>query len=77
MKLALSLHAPTDALRTTLMPVTKRYPLARLMHACRDYRARTGRRVFVEYLLLDGVNDSHARCRRARPRCSAPARAST
>jgi 23S rRNA (adenine2503-C2)-methyltransferase len=58
-KLALSLHAPTDALRTTLMPVTKRYPLARLMHACRDYRARTGRRVFVEYLLLDGVNDGH------------------
>jgi 23S rRNA (adenine2503-C2)-methyltransferase len=59
-KLALSLHAPTDALRTTLMPVTKRYPLARLMQACHGYRARTGRRVFVEYLLLDGVNDGHA-----------------
>jgi 23S rRNA (adenine2503-C2)-methyltransferase len=59
-KLALSLHAPTDELRTSLMPVTKRYPLARLMAACRDYRAKTGRRVFIEYLLLDGVNDSHA-----------------
>jgi 23S rRNA (adenine2503-C2)-methyltransferase len=59
-KLALSLHAPTDELRTSLMPVTKRYPVDRLMGACRDYRARTGRRVFVEYLLLDGVNDSHA-----------------
>jgi 23S rRNA (adenine2503-C2)-methyltransferase len=59
-KLALSLHAPTDALRTSLMPVTKRYPLDRLMGACRDYRARTGRRVFIEYLLLDGVNDSSA-----------------
>ncbi len=59
-KLALSLHAPTDELRTSLMPVTKRYPLDRLMGACRDYRARTGRRVFIEYLLLDGVNDSHA-----------------
>ncbi len=57
-KLALSLHAPTDELRTTLMPVTKRFPLAQVMGACRDYRARTGRRVFVEYLLLDGVNDA-------------------
>jgi 23S rRNA (adenine2503-C2)-methyltransferase len=59
-KLALSLHAPTDAQRTALMPVTRRYPLARLMRACRDYRARTGRRIFVEYLLLDGVNDADA-----------------
>jgi 23S rRNA (adenine2503-C2)-methyltransferase len=58
LRLALSLHAPTDELRTQLMPVTKRYPLERLMAACRDYRDRTGRRVFVEYLLLEGVNDS-------------------
>jgi 23S rRNA (adenine2503-C2)-methyltransferase len=58
LRLALSLHAPTDELRETLMPVTRRYPVARLMAACRDYRDRTGRRVFVEYLLLDGVNDS-------------------
>ncbi len=56
-KLALSLHAPNDALRTELMPVTKRYPLARLMAACRGYRAATRRRIFVEYLMLDGVND--------------------
>jgi 23S rRNA (adenine2503-C2)-methyltransferase len=60
LRLALSLHAPNDALRTQLMPVTKRYPLERLMAACRDYRTRTGRRIFVEYLLLDGVNDSRA-----------------
>ena len=60
LRLALSLHAPNDELRTTLMPVTKRFPLARLMRACRDYRALTGRRIFVEYLLLDGVNDSPA-----------------
>jgi 23S rRNA (adenine2503-C2)-methyltransferase len=40
------------------MPVTKRYPLARLMAACRSYRAATRRRIFVEYLMLDGVNDS-------------------
>jgi 23S rRNA (adenine2503-C2)-methyltransferase len=56
-KLALSLHAPNDALRTQLMPVTRRFPLARLMAACADYRARTRRRIFVEYLLLEGVND--------------------
>jgi 23S rRNA (adenine2503-C2)-methyltransferase len=57
-KLALSLHAPTDELRRELMPVTRRFPLDRLLAACRQYRSRTGRRVFVEYLLLDGVNDS-------------------
>ena len=60
-KLALSLHAPTDALRETLMPVNRRYPLAQLMAACRRYREKTNRRIFVEYLLLDGVNDSTAR----------------
>ena len=64
LRLALSLHAPTDELREQLMPVTRRYPVARLMGACRDYRARTGRRIFVEYLLLDGVNDADADARR-------------
>ncbi len=64
LRLALSLHAPTDELREQLMPVTRRFPVARLMQACRDYRERTGRRVFVEYLLLDGVNDSDADARR-------------
>jgi|tagenome__1003787_1003787.scaffolds.fasta_scaffold20988585_10 23S rRNA (adenine2503-C2)-methyltransferase len=60
LKLALSLHAPNDQLRTELMPVTKRFPLARLMQACRDYREATRRRIFVEYLMLDGVNDDLA-----------------
>jgi 23S rRNA (adenine2503-C2)-methyltransferase len=64
LRLALSLHAPTDELREQLMPVTRRFPVARLMQACRDYRDRTGRRVFVEYLLLDGVNDADADARR-------------
>ena len=64
LRLALSLHAPTDELREELMPVTRRYPVERLMAACRDYRERTGRRIFVEYLLLDGVNDSDADARR-------------
>ncbi len=76
MRLALSLHAPDDALRTELMPVTKRFPLGKLMEACRDYRAPTGRRVFVEYLLLDGVNDSDEHAS-SWPVCLARARAST
>lgn len=64
LRLALSLHAPTDELREQLMPVTRRYPIERLMAACRDYRERTGRRIFIEYLLLDGVNDSDGDARR-------------
>jgi 23S rRNA (adenine2503-C2)-methyltransferase len=62
-KLALSLHAPDDELRGQLMPVTRRYPIAELMDACRRYRAATRRRVFVEYLLLEGVNDSRTHAR--------------
>ena len=62
-KLALSLHAPDDELRTKLMPVTKRFPIAELMQACRRYREATRRRVFVEYLLLAGVNDSPQQAR--------------
>jgi 23S rRNA (adenine2503-C2)-methyltransferase len=62
-KLALSLHAPTDELRTRLMPVTKRYPLEELMAACRRYREATRRRIFIEYLLLDQVNDGPADAR--------------
>ena len=61
--LALSLHAPNDALRSRLMPVNERYPLAEVLAACERYRARRRRRVFVEYVMLDGVNDlpEHAR----------------
>lgn len=61
--LALSLHAPNDALRSQLMPVNERYPLAEVLAACERYLARRRRRVFVEYVMLDGVNDlpEHAR----------------
>ncbi|HOB34399.1 MAG TPA: 23S rRNA (adenine(2503)-C(2))-methyltransferase RlmN [Bacillota bacterium] len=61
--LAVSLHAPNDALRNKLMPVTARYPLQDLLDACRNYTVMTGRRITFEYLLIDGVNDSseHAR----------------
>ncbi len=55
--LALSLHAPNDGLRSQLMPVNDRYPLAEVLAACERYRARRRRRVFVEYVMLDGVND--------------------
>ncbi|MDX6608952.1 MAG: rRNA (adenine2503-C2)-methyltransferase [Solirubrobacterales bacterium] len=61
--LALSLHAPNDGLRSQLMPVNDRYPLAEVLAACERYRVRRRRKVFVEYVMLDGVNDlpEHAR----------------
>jgi 23S rRNA (adenine2503-C2)-methyltransferase len=61
--LALSLHAPNDGLRSQLMPVNDRYPLTEVLAACERYRARRRRKIFVEYVMLDGVNDlpEHAR----------------
>jgi 23S rRNA (adenine2503-C2)-methyltransferase len=61
--LALSLHAPNDGLRSQLMPVNDRYPLSEVLAACERYRARRRRKVFVEYVMLDRVNDlpEHAR----------------
>lgn len=56
--LAVSLHAPNDALRLSLMPINKAYPLEKLMPACRYYSETTGRRVTFEYLMLEGINDS-------------------
>jgi 23S rRNA (adenine2503-C2)-methyltransferase len=62
-RLALSLHAPDDALRSRLMPVNDRYPLADVVAECRRHAARTRRRVFVEYVLLAGVNDAPEQAR--------------
>jgi 23S rRNA (adenine2503-C2)-methyltransferase len=56
-RLALSLHAPTDALRSDLMPVNERYPLDEVLAECRRYADVRGRRVFIEYVMLRGVND--------------------
>src|SRR5262245_49367508 len=56
-RLALSLHAPDDALRSQLMPVNDRYPLADVLAQCRAYVSKRRRKVFVEYVMLDGVND--------------------
>ena len=57
-RLALSLHAADDALRSELMPVNDRYPLAEVLEACRAWRDARGKRVYVEYLMLAGVNDT-------------------
>ena len=57
-RLALSLHAPADALRSRLMPVNDRYPLEDVIAECARYVALRGQRVYVEYVMLAGVNDS-------------------
>jgi 23S rRNA (adenine2503-C2)-methyltransferase len=63
LRLALSLHAADEALRSELMPVNDRYPLADVLTACREYYAAKRRMVFVEYVMLSGVNDSNAQAR--------------
>ncbi len=57
-KLAISLNATTDAQRDALMPINRRYPIARLLEACRAFPTRNGRRITFEYVLLGGVNDT-------------------
>ncbi len=59
-RLALSLHAADPALRSELMPVNERYPLADVIAACESYYEHKRRMVFVEYVMLAGVNDSFA-----------------
>ncbi len=58
-RLAFSLHAADQALRSELMPVNDRYPLADVIAACEAYYERKRRKVFIEYVMLAGVNDSH------------------
>jgi 23S rRNA (adenine2503-C2)-methyltransferase len=62
-RLALSLHAPDDSLRSAIMPVNERYPLADVLAECRRYHELRGRKVFVEYVMLAGVNDSVGQAR--------------
>ena len=59
--LAVSLHAPDDELRSRLVPVNRKYPVARLIEAVREYTEKTRRRVSFEYVLLQGVNDQPSR----------------
>jgi len=58
-RLALSLHAADQALRSELMPVNDRYPVPDVIAACEAYYERKRRKVFIEYVMLAGVNDSH------------------
>lgn len=57
LRLALSLHAPDDALRSQIMAVNDRYPIAEVLEACREWCEAKRRRVFIEYVMLGGVND--------------------
>ncbi|MBR4864900.1 MAG: 23S rRNA (adenine(2503)-C(2))-methyltransferase RlmN [Oscillospiraceae bacterium] len=56
--LSVSLHAPTDEIRDTIMPVNKAYPTEQLIAACRRYYDKTGRRISFEYAMINGVNDT-------------------
>src|SRR5439155_15656532 len=58
-RLALSLHAAEESLRSELMPVNDRYPLSDVLDACRRWSEARRQPVFVEYLMLDGVNDRY------------------
>ena len=55
--LAVSLHAGNDSLRDQLVPLNRRYPLAKVMQACEEYRASTGRRISFEWACIEDVND--------------------
>ena len=63
-RLALSLHAPDDALRSQIMPVNDRYALDEVLAACDRFYERRHRQIFIEYLMLAGVNDTYAQARR-------------
>ena len=60
MTLAVSLHAPNDEKRRELMPIANKYSIDEILDACRNYFAKTGRRITFEYSLVGGKNDSEA-----------------
>ena len=62
--LAISLHAADDELRNSLIPLNRRYPLGELVDAAGEFFARTGRRVSIEWTLMDGVNDNAEQARK-------------
>ena len=63
LRLALSLHAANPALRSELMPVNDRYPLAEVLAACERFYERKRRMVFIEYVMLGGINDAVSQAR--------------
>ena len=62
--LAVSLHAVDNETRNLLMPVNRRYPIEQLLQACRDYPIQKRKRIMIEYIMLDGINDSDDEARR-------------
>lgn len=69
--LAVSLHAADDRLRTRLVPINARYPIAELLDACADYVRQRNRRVSFEWALIDGVNDTDVQASRLAALCKA------
>ena len=64
LRLAISLHAPDDELRDTLVPINTRYPVSEVLDAAWEYERETGRRVSIEYALIRGINDQEWRAER-------------
>jgi 23S rRNA (adenine2503-C2)-methyltransferase len=58
LRLAISLHGATDEVRSQIMPVNRKYPLAQLLDACADYQRKKGQMITFEYILIEGVNDT-------------------
>ncbi len=56
--LAVSLHAPNDAIRSSLMPINRRYPISQLLDACKYYIMKTKRRITFEYVMISNINDT-------------------
>ena len=72
--LAVSLHAPNDELRSELVPINRRHPIASLLEACWHYvEKQNARNVTFEYVMLDGVNDRPEHARAARAAAARPA----
>ena len=61
--LSISLHAPNNSLRSAMMPINRRYPIEQLLAAARRYGAATGRKIYIEYTMISGKNDSPAHAR--------------
>jgi 23S rRNA (adenine2503-C2)-methyltransferase len=59
-RLAISLHGATDAVRSQIMPVNRKYPLAELTQACGHYLEKKGKMITLEYILIEGINDAQA-----------------
>jgi 23S rRNA (adenine2503-C2)-methyltransferase len=56
--LAVSLHAPNDEVRSSIMPVDHTYPVKKLMDSLDNYVAKTNKRIFYEYIMINGINDN-------------------